>query len=279
MILQKLFLLFLLLFSHLHSQEIKERKIVTFAPLLTSKKSEILKEFLPLFNYIEKSTGVKTKFLFEKDYSKLIEKFKQNKIDILLLGPLPYVKLNQINKFNMPIIGFKQKDGNPYYRCVLAKFAKDKISFNDRLKVAPTQPLSTCGYYMTNILLKEKFNLSLKNQEYNYTMSHYNAIIGVLDGDYDVAGVKDSTADDFRTLGVRAVAKSGYLPGFSLIVNTRTLPKYQIKTLQNAILSIKESTYKEWQGISSNGFVKANKNMYENLEVNFKTIPNRGNMK
>lgn len=270
------FILLFLLCMNLYSAPIK--KIITFAPLPISQKSNVVEEFLPLFNYIQKDSGIKTKFIYEKDYSTIIEKFTQNKIDIILLGPLPYIKLNQIYKFNEPIVSFKQKNGEAYYRCVLAKFGKDTINFKEQLKVALTQPLSTCGYYMTNILLKKRYNINLKKQKYDYTMSHYNALVGVLDGDFHIAGVKDDIANDFRTLGIRTIAQSKLLPGLSLVVNTKTLSKEQISMIQNLIVSIPESTYKKYSGISSHGFIKVDKTLYDNLYIDFDAIPTIGNM-
>jgi len=265
-----------ILYVNLHSLETK--KILTFTPLPIKKQSKLAEEFLPLYSYIEKKTGIKTKFVYENDYSTIIEKFKQNKIDIVLLGPLPYAKLNQTYKFNEPIITFKQKSGNPYYKCVLAKFGKDKINFDEKLKIALTQPLSTCGYYMTNILLKNKYNINLEEQSYDYIMSHSNVLIQVLEGNFNIAGVKDNIAHGFSSLGIRVIEQSKYLPGFSLIVNTKTVSPEEIKTIQNIILSIPQSSYQKWEGISSNGFVKANKELYKNIEIDFNKIPQTGNI-
>jgi phosphonate transport system substrate-binding protein len=254
------------------------KNTITFAPLPIDKRSNTYEEFLPLFHYLEKISGLKTKFVYEENYSTIIKKFTQDEIDIILVGALPYIKLNQTYKFNEPIVSFKQKNGQAYYRCVLAKFGKDTINFKDRLKVALTQPLSTCGYYMTNILLKKNYNIDIEEQNYHYTMSHYNALTSVLDGDFQIAGVKSDVADDFKTLGIRTIAQSDLVPGLTLVVNTKTLSKKQIDMIQNLILSIPESTYKKWDGISANGFIKANKTLYENMKVDFNTIPLHGNI-
>jgi phosphonate transport system substrate-binding protein len=270
------FILSLLFVANLYGSSMKNT--ITFAPLHITQKSKAIEEFLPLFSYIEKISGIKTKFIYETEYSTIIEKFKQNKIDIVLLGPLPYLKLNESYKFNEPIISFRQQNGESFYRCVLAKLGEDTINFEDTLKIALTQPLSTCGYYMTNVLLKKNYNKDLKKQKYHYTMSHYNALTSVLDGDFQLAGVKSNVADDFKSLGIRTIAQSDLIPSFSLVVNTKTLSQKQIKIIQNLILSIPESTYHKWQGITENGFIKVDKTLYDSLKVDFNTIPNRGNI-
>lgn len=165
---------------HLYATFLKET--ITFAILPVKDQSKLTEEFIPLFSYIEKITGMKTRLIYEKNYEKIIDKFSNSKIDIALLGPLPYVKLDQQYKFNEPIIVFKQKNGNTNYRCVLAKFAKDRINLDKQIKVALTQPLSTCGFYATDLLLKKLYNKELKEQSFEYKMSHENALIGVVGG-------------------------------------------------------------------------------------------------
>jgi len=275
----KQLLFFIILFSiSINSYASSMKNTIIFAPLPIDKKSNTYEEFAPLFHYIEKTSGLKIKFLYEEKYSTIIEKFTHNKIDIILVGTLPYIKLNQTYKFNEPIISFKQKNGEAYYRCVVAKFGKDIINFENTLKIALTQPLSTCGYYMTNTLLKKNYKIDIEKQKYHYTMSHHNALTSVLDGDFQLAGVKSDVADDFKTLGIRTIVKSNLVPGLTLVVNTKTLSKKQIEILKNLILSIPKSTYKKWDGISKNGFIKADKKLYENMKIDFKTIPTHGNI-
>ncbi len=252
---------------------------LTFAMLPVKDQSKLTEEFIPLFAYIEKLTGMKTRFIYEENYEKIIDKFRSNKIDIALLGPLPYVKLDQQYKFNDPMILLKQKDGETKYRCVLAKFGKDKINLDEKIKVALTQPLSTCGFYATDVLLQKLYNKELKEQSFEYKMSHENALIGVVgEGSFDLAGVKEDIAHEYKSLGMRIVAKSEYFPGFSLVANTKTLSQKQIKMIQKLILVIPQSTYKNWDGILSNGFDKGDKTFYKNFKVNFDQIPDTGNI-
>lgn len=272
----KSFLLILTLFYCAKAQEFK--KTIVFAPLPIKNQSIVVEEFAPLFQYLEKVLKIKTIFSHEKDYAIIIQKFKQNKIDIALLGPLPYLKLNKDYKFNQPIITFKQDDKNTHYRCVLAKYKNDKVTIQNQTKVALTQPLSTCGYYMTNQLMQKKYDISLKDQKFSYTMSHQNTLNGVLDGDFDIAGVKESIAKEYKTLGVEILAQSSLLPGFSLIANTKSLPKKQIEIIQNLILTIPKSTYSQWDGLPANGSIPADETTYNKFYVDFTDIPMQGNI-
>jgi phosphonate transport system substrate-binding protein len=252
---------------------------INFAPLPIKTESEITKDFLPLFLKLKEKIGVKTNFVYEKDYSKIIEKFKNGTIDIALLGPLPYLKLKQKYPNALPLVGLNQEDGKPHYRCVLAKFGNDDVKFQNGIRVALTQPLSTCGYFMTQKLLKEGYQLELGEQKFDYVMSHENALLGVLEGSFDIAGVKDDVAHEYRTLGMEVIAQSSYLPGFALIANTKTLSKGQIALLQKTLTSIPKSEYSSWSKLISYGFTAIDEGIYGVLDVDFDTIISGGNMK
>lgn len=268
---------FLLLFlCNLYAQE--TNFILKFAPLPTNSKSQIIEEIVPLFNYIQEISEIKTEFIYEKDYTQIIERFKNDEIDIVILGSLPYLKLRKSTVYAEPIIIFRNNNKKGYYQCVLAKYRKDIIDFNKELKIALTQPLSTCGYYMTNILLKENYSVDLVNEKYDYQMSHSQALISVLDGDFHLAGVKDSIAVDFNSLGIDVIAKSDLVPEFALIVNKKTLSKEQIEKIKNIILNIPESSYQNWKGFLKNGFIEADKSIYNKLQIDFDIIPNVGNI-
>jgi len=252
---------------------------INFAPLPIKTESEITKDFLPLFLFLREKIGVKTNFVYEKDYSILIEKFKKGEIDIALLGPLPYLKLKQSYPHAHPLVGLNHEDGKPHYRCVLAKFGNDDVKFQNGIRVALTQPLSTCGYYMTQKLLKEGYQLELGEQKFDYLMSHENALLSLLKGKFDIAGVKDDVAFEYRTLGIEVIGESGYLPGFALIVNGKTLKKEQIELLREALIAIPKSQLSKWTKLISYGFTAIDETAYSALDINFSTIAYDGNMK
>jgi len=256
----------------------KDGYTINFAPLPTKSSSQNVKDFLPINQFLKEKLSLHINYVYKKDYQDILDGFKDGTIDMAYLGPLPFISLRKDYKHAEPIVTFKQSDGSSKYRCVLAKFKNDIFTKDKKIKVALTQPLSTCGYLMTNILLKDKFNLDLKNQKYKYKMSHTNALISVVKGEFLLAGAKKSIASKFKTLGMEIIAQSKLLPGFSLVVNTKTLTKKQILKIQESLLSVSQSEYKKWGGISSNGLVKAHLNDYDSLNVDFK-IPKKGNLK
>jgi len=272
---KKVILFFLLSLSYLL---LAQSTKVNFAPLPTEKVIEDVKFFLPMSSYLESKISIKINYIYKKDYKDILDGFKDGSIDMAYLGPLPYLSLEKEYEFVEPIIIFKQDDGLSKYRCVLAKFKEDEFKKDSQIKVALTQPLSTCGYYMSSILLKENFNIELSEQKYDYTMSHTNALIGVLKGEFLIAGVREKTAQQFESLGMEIIAKSKLLPGFSLVVNTKTLNKEQIKKIRNTLLELEDKDTKGLRGILSNGVAKASKSDYIELNTDIK-IPQKVDMK
>lgn len=266
--------LLLLLWSH----SLGARESINFAPLPLKKGVQNIEDFLPLSHYLKEKLGIETNFIHIVDYADIIKGFQNGSIDIAYLGPLPLIYLNQNYQYATPIVTFKQKNGDSHYRCVLVKFKEDKIKRQKPLRVALTQPLSTCGFYMTNLLLKEQFAIDLSKQYYHYTMSHDNALLRTLEGQFVIAGAKDSIAKKYATLGMEIIAQSRPIPGFSLVVNRKTLSKKQIDTLQKTLLSIPKERYREWGGITSKGMIESSVEEYESLEVDFDTIPKEGNV-
>ncbi len=254
------------------------KNTICFAPLPLKKGMENIEEFIPLNRYLKQTLNLDIKYVYKQDYTDIIKGFKNGSIDIAYLGPLPYIYLKNNCKYAMPIVTFKQSNGKSNYQCVLSKFKEDTINRLQTIKIALTQPLSTCGYYMSNILLKNNFDINISQQKYKYTMSHTNALIKTLEGEFDIAGAKDTIAQQYESLGMEIIAKSNALPGFSLVVNTKTLSPEQVDEIQKTLLAIPYSTYKLWGGITSRGMVKPSPKEYEQLEVDFDTIPFYGNM-
>lgn len=254
-----------------------EKKVIKFAPLPMTKASKNIEKFLFMNMHLEKKLNVSIEYIQKKDYQKILDGFKDGSIDIAYLGPLPFVSLKKQYKYVKPIVVFKQKDGSSKYRCVLSKFKNDKFDKNKQIKVALTQPLSTCGYLMTNILLKEKYNIELSEQKYDYTMSHTNALLSVMKEEFLIAGAKKSIAQKFKSLGMEIIAQSELLPGFSLVANTKTLSKEQIEKIQSTLLALSKEDCKKFGGAILNGVEKVDVKEYDSLHVDFE-IPKKGNI-
>jgi phosphonate transport system substrate-binding protein len=271
------FTVFLLLFVMSVSLFSQQIKTIQFTPLPTKKAKTNIEDFLPLAYYLQKALSIKIEFNYKYDYADILKGFEDQSIDITVLGPLPYKVLEAKYPYLQPIVAFKQKDGSVHYRCVLSKFSQDILDFSKPLKIALTQPLSTCGYYMSSKLLKKRYKIELKDQYYDYTMSHTNAVTGALKGEFNLAGSTEYIAQKYKSLGMEIIAKSELLAGFTIVVNTKTLSKQMIEELTQTILNISDTNLKKWGGKTKYGFSKINKDFYKDFKIDFK-IPTKGNM-
>lgn len=269
-------LIFTLLFLSIHTFA-QEKNTLTFAPLPMQKQSQTIRDFIPLTTYFKDHLNLDIKFVYKKNYKDIIDGFISGEIDMAYLGPLPLISLKNQYKQIEPIVNFLQDDGKKYYKCTLVKFKNDKIDLND-IKVALTQPLSTCGYYMTKKLIERKFHLDIEELKYDYKMTHPGAILSILSEGFTFAGVKDSIAKKHSTLGIEIIEESQNLPGFALVVNKKTISEKQVTLIKNTILTIPKEEYLKWGGVFSNGFTKANISDYEMLDLDFNSIPTKGNM-
>lgn len=270
------YIVFIAMFS-VNSLSAMEQRTIYFTPLSVENEKKTKEEFLPLLDYMQSKLPLTIKFNYQEDYKNILLGLKDGSIDIAYLGPLPYAILKEQYPYIKPLVSMKQKDGSMGYKCVIAKFAKDEIDFTKVLNVALTQPFSTCGYFMTKRLLKEKFGVSLEEQHYGYTMSHSSALTGVLEGRYMIAAAKEDLARKYETLGMEIIAISEELPLLSIVVNTKTLSPEEIETIRETLLNIPASEYKKWGAIVEYGFTPSDEKAYDALKIDY-AIPEKGNM-
>lgn len=269
------FTLWLILFF---LQNAQARPIV-FAPLPLSNTQQAFEDFNPMVTHLEKALGEPISFRYEKRYDDVINLFQTNEIDIAYLGPLPYKTLRQHVAFAKALITFHEKDGKNGYRCVLVKFAKDSIPLHvNSLKIALTQPISTCGYTKTKLLLEKKYHLNLDEAQYRYLGQHDEVALSVIRGEFTLGGMKESIARSYLSLGLEILETSEHLPGFTLVVNTNTLTPEQIETIKKRLLSTPKEVYKKWGNDISHGMSEAQESMFEKIAISPKsfTIPQNG---
>lgn len=254
-----------------------ESRTISFAPLPMTSEKKTIQEFLPLVDYMQTHLHLKIKFNYKKDYNDILNGFMDGSIDIAYLGPLPYAILKSKYPYVKPIASFKRQDGRTSYRCAISKFSKDTFNVNKPIRVALTQPLSTCGYYSTKKLLKEKFGILLENQKYDYTMSHTNALIGVMKEEFLLAGSSEDIAKKHESLGMEIIATTELLPAFAIVVNTKTLSSDEIEKITKTLLNIPKSSYENMGRRVQYGISPADVQSYDKINIKYE-IPEKGNL-
>jgi len=258
-----------------------QAKVINFSPLPIDKAPKLFIQYSQLLNYLEKETGYKFKFIYSSSYKELIKNFEEGKIDIVELGALPYVRMKEKFKDAYPFLTFNSKDGKPYYTCNLVTTEENINDFNDvnnKIDLILTRPLSTCGYLMSEHIMREH-TLSLKDFKYQYVGTHSNVLLNLLLKENTIGTVKSPILDKYRQFKFKTLAKSPNIPGFSFIANKNTTSQEQINKIQKAILKLHplenqedKAKLSKWSLNTKYGAVKTNEKIYDAVLEALKNI-------
>ncbi|MGM0516906.1 MAG: PhnD/SsuA/transferrin family substrate-binding protein [Pseudomonadota bacterium] len=210
-----------------------------FAPLPMEDRKILLSQYEPFLDYLHEATGEDYDFRFYQDYGRILESLWNGEVDLAYLGPLPYVRLTARDDGFVPLVTFLNEAGEARYTCSVVVFAGDGLDLGDLAgrRVALTQPYSTCGYLVTESLLREA-GIALEAGGFDYTGSHSEAILSVVRGSHAAGGAKTSIVEKFAHLGVVPVAESDPLPGFLLVANPSTTTEAQRERIRQALVGL-----------------------------------------
>jgi phosphonate transport system substrate-binding protein len=214
---------------------------IRFAPLPLEDPKIVREQFQGFADFLTEVTGRRAQMVNVVDYSEILARFRRGEIDLAYLGPLPYVILSRDFAAAEPLGCFRDAGGQASYTCSLVAYggAVPDVADLRGLKVGLTQPYSTCGYLAVSQMF-EQAGASLEDEAnaYAYAGSHSAAALGVVRGDYDLAGVKSAIAARYAHLDLAVVAESGHFPGFALVANTDRLDRATVDRLRAALLSL-----------------------------------------
>lgn len=215
--------------------------VVRFAPLPLENERVIHEQFRGLVDYLEETAGVTIRWRPLEDYGEIIARFRAGELDLAYLGPLPYVVLAREHPEAEPLGCFRDARGRARYTCSLVAWGERALAPGDvtGMRIGLTQPYSTCGYLAVSAMLGEAGRrLDGDGNRFEYAGSHSRAALGVVRGEYDVAGVKTAIAGRYRHLNLRVIATSDPYPGFTLVANGATLDPPVRRALGEALLAL-----------------------------------------
>ena len=194
----------------------------------------------PMLSYLEQELNEPISIEFHKNYATILDAFCKDNIDLAFLGPLPYIKLKKNCNKVVPIVRFVNKRGEATYTCSIITNAETGLTRLQDLKgkrIALTQPLSTCGYLMTDFLLRGA-DQRLTDTQFRYVGNHRKVALSVIRNEADAGGLKTSIAHKYEHLGIRFLARTPPLPGFLLVANGSTMSSRQIQKIRAALLRL-----------------------------------------
>jgi len=216
-----------------------------FAPLPLEDRKVIHEQFQGLASYLGEAVGLEVEMVYLNDYSEILARFRQQEIDLAYLGPLPYAILRRDFADAEPLVCFRDVTGAASYTCSLVAYGGSGLTTDDLQgkHIGLTQPYSTCGYLAVSEMLAEAgSSLEADANSYEYAGSHSSAALGVVQGRYDLAGVKTAIAQRYEHLDLQILSTSRAFPGFTLVANTRTVTAPIIGRLRKALLELDPRT-------------------------------------
>lgn len=233
-----IFGLLLLISLFLQAKEPAHQAPLRFAPLPMEGEKILQEQFFGLVAYLAEALDREIQVVEFLDYAELLTAFREDRIDLAYLGPLPYSLLAGVDADVEPVACFRESDGASEYTCSLIVSGDTGLDLTNvrTLHVGLTQPYSTCGYLGVSLMLQRTGrSLEEPGLHFTYAGNHTAAALGVARGDFDVAGVKSSIARRYRHLNLEAIAESPPFAGFGLYANSRQLSQQTRERLREAL--------------------------------------------
>ena len=252
----------------------------TFAPLPMETSETVVGQWKPLLNYLERKLDIRLRIDYSQSNDEILEKFRAGKLDLAYLGPLPYVVLKENFPAVLPVVHFKEVNGQAAYTCAVVALTESKLMIKDlhSKKIALTQPLSTCGYLAADGLLR-RAGTSPELNRYRYLNAHDAVALAVVRGDYDAGVLKSAIALKYKHLGLTILAETAPLPALGLVANSSRLSAETVERLRAALIEADSAVRTGWGYNIRHGAVPAVDADYDPMRklCGQRQIPVKGN--
>lgn len=251
-----------------------------FAPLPMETPYTVVAQWKPLLDYLGRQLGANLQIDYSGSNEEVVEKFRSGRLDLAYFGPLPYVKLHKDFPAAAPVVVFNEKDGTAKYTCSLVVAADSHLDLKalQHKRIALTQPLSTCGYFAAQGLLRQQ-GRSLEENRYRYLGPHDAVALAVVRGDFDAGGVKTAIANKYAHLGLTVIAESPSMPGLALIANRQRLSAERIEQIRQLLLNAPAEVRQQWGDNIRHGVASVSDSDYDGMrQLSMPAaIPEQGN--
>ncbi|MCX7945501.1 MAG: PhnD/SsuA/transferrin family substrate-binding protein [Hydrogenophilus sp.] len=222
---------------------------LTFVPLPLESAEKTIATWRPIIDYLNAELPFKISILYIDKYKEIQKAHSEGKIDLALYGPLPYVEVRTRAPHLEPFLVFHDASGSSTYRCALLAQSKETWEYLRKgkmpLRVALTQPQSTCGFLSTDYLLQQE-GQTLRHAKYRYLGRHDAVGEAVVGGEFPLGGLTEAFGKRYETLGAIVVKTTDPIPGFALVANTKTVVREQIESIQTTIMNAPSPIRERW---------------------------------
>lgn len=228
----------ILLTTNTFALETTQDRPLIYSTIPLEQKEPTIAKHQPLVSYLQQTIETPIEIKYYETHKALLKAIINGKIDIAVLGPLPYLLLSNTYKNIEPIAVINETDGKSHYNCTVFTVFDGPDNLSDiKTPIALPQLESTCGYLSINYLLY-KNGINLEKIGYSFLGSHDDVVDAVLLDKFKTGCVKTSIFNKYKSLPIKAIATTDELPGFIMIANKKTMSLEQIKQLKDATQNI-----------------------------------------
>ncbi|MEA1990480.1 MAG: PhnD/SsuA/transferrin family substrate-binding protein [Pseudomonadota bacterium] len=262
--------LLLISMTHRAAAQQSENAPLYFAPLPTSNTKLNIVKSQPIAQYLGKVLQRPVKAKLYQSYDAILKDFTEGKIHFIELGPLPFLKLQSITDNYSPLVSINKQTDTSRYECVLAS-AIDGLQNLEELtqlhhpKVALTQPMSTCGWLVSNRLLKEQ-NFDLASQHFEYLGSHSKVALALMRKEFDVGGLARFIAERYQKFGLRILSTSEALPHFTLVSQAEMFTEDEKKIITQSLLNYQPDANNDFR---NKGFSPVEMSLFDSFKQRY----------
>jgi phosphonate transport system substrate-binding protein len=199
---------------------------------------EDARQYLPLLNYLQKTTDLHFELLFSPDAKHLVNDLSSGLLQFAAIGAGSYLTASR-NAPILPLVQGVNTAGETGYRAILVTAPNSPLSAIRDLKgrrVAFGSPTSTQGHWIPRIMLHQA-GLTLDDLgSYQYTGSHRACAEAVIANKADACGMQDTLALQLMKAGqLRQLANSDLFPSSGIFVHSK-VPLLVRQAVQQALI-------------------------------------------
>lgn len=261
------FLIFALLITFSYAKD-----FYNFAVLSGEDPVVEYKRYKVLTDYLSKKLSKPVKLIIIKKVNKFLDYYEKGLIDISVACPVVFYEIKEKYKAK-PLALLKINNEILEAGVWVVRKDSDIKSIKDLRNRKITLGSSICA---SNCVMP-LFVLSREGITYEDIPDMWSsgtdkaAILNVLAGFADAAGVKEESAKKYLDKGIRIISKSPYVPRYVVSVSNQLTDK-EIAVLEKTLFSLKDKNVLSNMGI--NGFVKVPDYIFEIIK-NYKEILNQ----
>jgi phosphonate transport system substrate-binding protein len=262
-------------FGILEPKRTVDQKTLRFAVLPDQDEETLRRAYKPLFQYLEKATGLDIELVIPTSYDHLLKLFGSRNTDVANFGGLTFIKAQTL--FGAEPLAMRDTDIR-FRSYFLARTDRPEITISDfkGKRLGFGAKLSTSGHLMPrHFLMLKRIDPEAFFGQIEYSGTHDKTALWVRDGIVDLgaanAAIIDEMVADGRLLAtdVRVIWRTPPFPDYVWATRKDLSPEVR-KSLLEAFLQlspIKKNHAEILKRVNAGGFLPANPTDFRELEL------------